>query len=365
MHTKEAGIVSVSVASPSLSLCAEDSVHFSVKWDTNEGLHPTYQWQVNGQSPRTGANSVTFIYLPNNNDIVTCILYSSDSCVIGNPASSLPDTVRVYQPVDPAPIIAGKDTICQGYPNSYSTTNASDVVEEWQFKNPNGVWTQVPSSEWKDSIIDIAHIAGTIEYRTVIKSGACPPQYSDSVDVLILESPGLQTLVPKADAEHEKKGDLFLLCTSCNNSMDYTYEWSYHLKGGSSNIITEFKNMYFCIFPVRDTSYTYVLNMGLSDQSCQTPSTYKIPTSTKISNMVSVFPIPNDGRFTLSLEWAYTGEFSILVQDLVGRTLVHSIYQKQSDSMQIPFNLSLEKGLYLISVLLGNDEKVTTRLLIY
>jgi hypothetical protein len=99
--------------------------------------------------------------------------------------------------------------------------------------------------------------------------------------------------------------------------------------------------------------------------ACQTLSTYEIPKSSMISNMISVFPVPNDGRFTLSLDGAYTGEISIIVQDLVGRTLVHSMYQKQSESMQIPFNLSLEKGLYLISVLFGNDEKVTTRIMIY
>jgi hypothetical protein len=361
MQTKEPVVVSVTVTPSSNSSCAGDTILFTAM-PSNGGSSPSYQWRVNDMP--VGINSNKFKYVPIKNDTVTCVLSSSELCKIGDPATSFPIVMIVNEPVNPTPIIAGQSQICQGYPNSYSTTNTSNVIEEWQYKTPNGVWTQVPSSDSMPSIIDTADVVGHIQYRTVIKSGSCPEKYSDPIDVLVLEAPGHQILVPKADAEHEKKGDLFLLCTSCNNSTDYTYEWSYLSRGGVSTVDTTFHE-YFCIFP-RDTSYTYVLKMGYPNgDACQTLSTYEIPKSSMISNMISVFPVPNDGRFTLSLDGAYTGEISIIVQDLVGRTLVHSMYQKQSESMQIPFNLSLEKGLYLISVLFGNDEKVTTRIMIY
>jgi uncharacterized protein (TIGR02145 family) len=84
--------VSVSVSASSNSVCAGTSVVFTAI-PTNGGSAPVYQWKVNGIP--AGTNSPVYTYVPVNNDIVTCVLTSSESCTAGNPAASPPVTMTV------------------------------------------------------------------------------------------------------------------------------------------------------------------------------------------------------------------------------------------------------------------------------
>jgi hypothetical protein len=53
---------------------------------SNGGISPAYQWKVNGVN--IGVNSPLFSYIPANNDVVICVLTSSETCAGGNPATS-------------------------------------------------------------------------------------------------------------------------------------------------------------------------------------------------------------------------------------------------------------------------------------
>lgn len=59
----------------------------------NEGETPDYQWQVNGVN--AGTNNQSFVYMPVDGDVVTCILTSSLSCATPNPATSNAITIDV------------------------------------------------------------------------------------------------------------------------------------------------------------------------------------------------------------------------------------------------------------------------------
>ena len=52
----------------------------------NGGTTPAYQWKVNGID--AGTNSSGFSYVPVNNDAVSCVLTSNETCTTGNPATS-------------------------------------------------------------------------------------------------------------------------------------------------------------------------------------------------------------------------------------------------------------------------------------
>jgi hypothetical protein len=52
----------------------------------NGGPAPFYQWKVNGAN--VGMNLPSYTYIPDNQDVVSCVLTSSLSCVTGNPAAS-------------------------------------------------------------------------------------------------------------------------------------------------------------------------------------------------------------------------------------------------------------------------------------
>jgi hypothetical protein len=77
--------VSVTITASANPVMAGTSVYFEAS-PVNGGFAPVYDWKVNGVS--TGYAELSFTYEPMNNDIVTCLLNSSDVCVSGNPATS-------------------------------------------------------------------------------------------------------------------------------------------------------------------------------------------------------------------------------------------------------------------------------------
>lgn len=63
-------------------LCNGQNVQFSA-WASNTGTNPIYQWRLNGIN--TGTNTTSFILqTPVNNDEVTCVLTSSEGCLVTN-----------------------------------------------------------------------------------------------------------------------------------------------------------------------------------------------------------------------------------------------------------------------------------------
>lgn len=53
---------------------------------TNGGTAPGYQWKVNGVN--VGTNSATYSYVPNDGDVVTCVITSNSTCANGQTATS-------------------------------------------------------------------------------------------------------------------------------------------------------------------------------------------------------------------------------------------------------------------------------------
>ena len=85
--------VGISISASQNDVCAGTSVTFTAV-PTNGGPTPSYQWKINGVN--SGTNSSTFIYIPSNNDVVTCVLSSSfTSCISNNPATSNAITMTV------------------------------------------------------------------------------------------------------------------------------------------------------------------------------------------------------------------------------------------------------------------------------
>jgi len=77
--------VSVSITANENPVCNGVTATFSAA-PVNGGTTPLYQWKVNGTNAGTGG--ATYSYTPANNDVVTCVLTSNGTCVIGNPATS-------------------------------------------------------------------------------------------------------------------------------------------------------------------------------------------------------------------------------------------------------------------------------------
>ena len=130
--------VSVTVAASGDPVCAGTTVTFTAS-PTNGGANPSYQWKVN--SVNVGTNNPVYSYIPNNGDIVTCILTSNATCPTGNPATSnaITMTVNPNLPVSIS-ITASSNPFCQGSSITFTATptnGGATPAYQWQVNGVN------------------------------------------------------------------------------------------------------------------------------------------------------------------------------------------------------------------------------------
>jgi uncharacterized protein (TIGR02145 family) len=137
--------VKVSISASLNNICSGTSVTFTAT-PTYGGSSPSYQWKVNGVN--AGTNSSVFTYTPLNNDVVSCILTSSNTvCVFNNPATSnaitmivnpqMPVSVSITSSLNP--VCAGNTVLFTAHP----VNEGSTPVYQWKV---NGVNTGTNSS---------------------------------------------------------------------------------------------------------------------------------------------------------------------------------------------------------------------------
>lgn len=83
----------VSITSPDLSVCEGQTVQFNPS-PVNGGANPSYQWLVNGNVVSSG-NSFSSTTL-NDGDEISCVMTSSDACVVNSPVSSSGAFVTIF-----------------------------------------------------------------------------------------------------------------------------------------------------------------------------------------------------------------------------------------------------------------------------
>lgn len=106
---KTPGALATSTALNSDTTCSGQSISFTTAV-TNQGLQPAYQWFKNGVAI-TGANSVTYSYIPTNGDSIYMRLTSSATCLTSNIVFSNGFKMKVFE----LNVSAGSDThFCAG-----------------------------------------------------------------------------------------------------------------------------------------------------------------------------------------------------------------------------------------------------------
>jgi uncharacterized protein (TIGR02145 family) len=147
--------VQVSIV-PSENPVCEGTTVFYLATPVNGGSNPTYQWKVNGIN--SGTNSPVFSYTPVNNDVVTCVLTSSLSCVTGNPATSNAITMTV-NPGLPVSVSIGvaQNPVCAGTMVTFTATPVNEgnsPFYQWKVNGTNA-GTNNPSFVYTPSNNDI------------------------------------------------------------------------------------------------------------------------------------------------------------------------------------------------------------------
>jgi hypothetical protein len=135
--------VSVSIATPSTTICAGTSVMFTAT-PANGGSAPSYQWKKNGTVIVLATSAMYTTTTASNGDSYSVVLTSNSTCSIGNPATSNAIVITVTTVVSPAVSITASPAgaICAG---TSVTFNAS----------PGNGGTS-PTYQWKKNAVTIA-----------------------------------------------------------------------------------------------------------------------------------------------------------------------------------------------------------------
>ncbi|MCX6251863.1 MAG: SBBP repeat-containing protein, partial [Bacteroidetes bacterium] len=104
--------VGISISASENPFCAGSTITFTAT-PTNGGTPPSFQWIVNGVG--VGSDNPVYSYIPNNGDVVSCVLNSSIPCPTGNPATSNTITMAENTNVAVSVTISPSATmVCEG-----------------------------------------------------------------------------------------------------------------------------------------------------------------------------------------------------------------------------------------------------------
>lgn len=178
--------VSINIsANPSGAICTGTSVTFTST--TANGGTPAYQWKVNGLN--AGINSPSFVSSTLvNGDIVTCVLTSSLSCALGNPATSNAITITESSslPVSINVLANPSGAICSGWNVTYtaSPVNGGDApAYQWRV---NGLNVGINNPTYTSSTLSDGD-AVTCELTSALSCAAGNPAISNAIVVSVEE----------------------------------------------------------------------------------------------------------------------------------------------------------------------------------
>lgn len=124
----------INITSTATNICPSTSVTFTAT-TTNGGSSPTYQWKKNGIN--VGNSNTTYIDASlNNNDLITCELTSSESCLTS--AKVISNTIRIITDIAVVPsinITASATDICPESSITFTATatNGGDSpIYQWK-----------------------------------------------------------------------------------------------------------------------------------------------------------------------------------------------------------------------------------------
>jgi len=184
--------------SPGSSVCSGSSVTFTAN-ATNGGTSPTYQWQLNGVN--TGSNSSVYSTVPNDGDIVDCIITSSNSCAVGSPATSNTITMSIVSTLTVNVSIAAlpSSTICAGTPLTFKATTVNGGV------TPHYSWFVNGNAAGTDTTVFTASslVSGDIVTCNLLSSESCAignPASSNAVTLTIHPSPATPVITQNGDS---------------------------------------------------------------------------------------------------------------------------------------------------------------------
>ena len=220
----------ISVAATATTICAGTSVTFT-STPTNGGTAPVYQWKLNGTNI---SGATTAIYTSSSladNDIVSCVLTSNETCLTTPMATTNDITMTVNPILTPAiSVAATATTICAGTSVTFTSTptnGGTAPVYQWKLNGTNisGATTAIyTSSSLADN--DIVSCVLTSNETCLTTPTATTNDITMTVGIVSISN-------QPADASILQSNPV-VFSVSANGSGTLGYQWQLSTDGGAT-----------------------------------------------------------------------------------------------------------------------------------
>lgn len=317
----------ISIDASNVSVCEGQSVTFSAT-STNGGGSPTYQWMINGAS--VGTNSPNFSSATlSDNDMVSCQLTSSISCVSANNIASNVIAMNIDPVLNPNLTISqSANQICAGDPINFSsvlTGGGTSPVYKW-FVNNELVGTNSPT--FSSTTLE----NGDAVYCVVFTNSPCAITNQDVSNILVT------TVIDNATIS--LVGNTLTCLTTANAYQWYNCSTNAPIEGATNASFTP------------NNSGSYYVEATLNN--CVVRSICQVVASSGLTDLYQFsFSIyPNPTKDVVYIHNDLVSNYKINLKTVSGQ-LVETYTSNEAD-----FMLSIEyqsDGLYFIEILNDNN----------
>jgi hypothetical protein len=333
--------VSIWIAASANPVCPGTAVTLTAT-ATNGGTTPVYQWKVNGNN--VGTNNPVYSYIPSDNDVVTCILTSNAApCATGNPATSnaITMTINAAIPVSVS-IAASANPACEGNMVTFTATPTNGgptPLYQWKVNGNN--------AGSNSATYNYVPLSGDEVYVVLTSSLECAtgnPATSNQVTMTINQIPDTPVVTSNGDT----------LSSSASAGNQWYFEGNPVSGATGQTHIATLTGWYWSIVTVNgcpsDTSnHEYVIITGIEEIA---------------ATSVRVFPVPNNGKFTVSINTQVPQRFTILMYNGLGQKIgspiemnVHSNYELEIDLRPVP------GGIYTLEIR-NSEQRIVRKVLV-
>jgi hypothetical protein len=248
--------VKVSISASGNTVCSGTSVTYTAT-PTYGGSSPSYQWKVNGVN--AGTNSSLFTYTPLNNDVVSCILTSSNTiCVFNNPATSnnitmivnpqMPVSVSITSSLNP--VCTGNTVLCTAHPINEGVS----PVYQWKV---NGVNSGANSSTFSYTPVnnDVVSCVLTSSYIACTTNN---PATSNAITMTVINNLMAVVFITAVPNPFCSGSTVNYSATPTNGGFTPSYQWKVNGVNAGSNAST------YSYIPQQGDIVQCVMNSSLS-----------------------------------------------------------------------------------------------------
>jgi hypothetical protein len=329
--------------------------------NTNAGIAPAYQWKVNGSNVGLGSNS--YAYVPNNGDVVSVSMTSSEACAV--PATvnaSVTMTVSSHQMPTVAITATPNDTVCAG------TTVTYTAAPQFGGAAPSFIWKKNGVNVGSGSTY--AYVPSNNDVITCEMTSNFPCRLADVATSNLKMSVETQATPVVAISANPgttiSAGQTVTLTASASNAGNNpSYKWLVN-----SNTIVGATNASY-------TSNNFANNDEVtcevtSNGACLSTMGYKTvvmkvstvgvaSVGTAISD-IKLLPNPNKGDFMIrgTIGVADDKELSVEVADMLGQIVYRGTIMARGGNVneKIQISNTLANGMYLLNLRSETETKV-------